>query len=150
MAIRFFLPHKLKWIDGSREGERDEWLSEEHIKTESNTDGFRPPGLGLSHSWCIKKYIASSKGRIYCKKTSDLFMSHVDELFIAIGPGAPPGFWNPHEKRSHWAPVTQPRPPCAITGTTLSQPNRPIQCFTFTGLQLSCKPTYSILCDTSV
>lgn len=32
-----------------REGEQDEWLSEEHIKTEYNTDGFRPPGLGLAH-----------------------------------------------------------------------------------------------------
>ena len=47
----FFLPQKLKWIDSSRNAERkrDEWLSEEHIKTESNTDGFRPPGLSLDH-----------------------------------------------------------------------------------------------------
>lgn len=51
-----------------REWERNEWLSEEHIKTESNTDGFRPPGLGLAHCWCIKKYIAPCKDRIYYQK----------------------------------------------------------------------------------
>lgn len=51
MAITFSLSYKQKWTDSSKDAERekDEWLSEEHIKTESITDGFRPPGLGLAH-----------------------------------------------------------------------------------------------------
>lgn len=30
-----------------RQREGDEWLSQEHIKPESNTDGFRPQGDGV-------------------------------------------------------------------------------------------------------
>lgn len=53
MAIGSFL-HPQTGMDRQAQrcragSEGDEWLSEEHIKTESNTDGFGPPGLGPAH-----------------------------------------------------------------------------------------------------
>lgn len=50
-----------------RECEREERLSEEHIKTwSSNVDEWRLPVMGLAHCYCIKKYEASCKAKIYC------------------------------------------------------------------------------------
>lgn len=48
------ISHKLNWTGPSwseKQREGDEWLSQEHIKPESNKDGFRPQGDGVGGSW---------------------------------------------------------------------------------------------------